>query len=347
VADAAKVAAMGRRGATLALGAVLLLLLIWQAGTAPVPYVELGPGPTENTLGARDGKPIITIDGRGETASAGQLRLTTVNVRDNLTLLDAVRGWFSDDSAVVPRELIYPPDKTEQQVDEENANSFKESQTSAETVAMRKLGYPVLVTVTEVTKGSPAEAVIKVGDVLTTVDGVAVTSSQKLRELIRAKPAGTALQVGYTRDGVAATVPVSSAAAEDGAPRLGVVVEHKQPAPFDVTFDLDRIGGPSAGLMFTLGIIDKIDPVDLTGGVRIAGTGTIDDEGNVGPIGGIPQKLRGAKRDRAKAFLVPAANCAEAKNNAVAGLPLFRVATVDDALAALQALRDKRTPTLC
>jgi Lon-like protease len=338
---------MGRRGATLLLGAVLLLLLIWQAGTAPVPYVELGPGPTENTLGTHDGKPIITIDGRAETLSAGQLRLTTVNVRDNLTLLDAMRGWFSGDSAVVPRELVYPPDKTEKQVDEENATSFKESQTSAETVALRKLGYPVLVTVTEVTKGFPAESVLKPGDVITTVDGTTVTSSQKLRELIRAKPAGTSLQVGYTRDGVAVVAGIGTAAAEDGSPRLGVMIEHRQPAPFDVKFDLDRIGGPSAGLMFTLGVIDKVDPVDLTGGIRIAGTGTIDDEGNVGPIGGIPQKLRGAKRDGATVFLAPAANCAEAKANAVKGLPIVRVATVDDALAALQALREKRTPALC
>jgi PDZ domain-containing protein len=338
---------MGRRGATLLLGAVLLLLLIWQAGTAPVPYVELGPGPTENTLGAHDGKPIITIDGRSETVSAGQLRLTTVNVRDNLTLLDAMRGWFSGDSAVVPRELVYPPDKTEKQVDEENANSFRESQTSAETVALRKLGFPVQVTVTEVTKGLPAESVLKPGDVITTVDGAAVTSSQKLRELIRAKPAGTSLQVGYTRAGVATVAGIASAAAEDGSPRLGVVIEHRQPAPFDVKFDLDRIGGPSAGLMFTLGVIDKVDPADLTGGIRIAGTGTIDDEGNVGPIGGIPQKLRGAKRDGATVFLAPAANCAEAKANAVQGLPMVKVATIDDALAALQALREKRVPPLC
>jgi Lon-like protease len=309
--------------------------------------VELGPGPTENTLGTHDGKPIITIDGRAETVSAGQLRLTTVNVRDNLTLLDAMRGWFSGDSAVVPRELVYPPNKTEQQVDEENANSFRESQTSAETVALRKLGFAVQVTVTEISKGLPAESVLKPGDVITTVDGAAVTSSQKLRELIRAKPAGTSLQVGYTRDGVATIAGIATAAAEDGSPRLGVVIEHRQSAPFDVKFDLDRIGGPSAGLMFTLGVIDKIDPVDLTGGVRIAGTGTIDDEGNVGAIGGIPQKLRGAKRDGATVFLAPASNCAEAKANAVKGLPIVRIATVDDALAALQALRDKRTPALC
>ena len=338
---------MGRRGATLLLGAVLLLLLIWQAGTAPVPYVELGPGPTENTLGTHDGKPIITIEGQAETKSAGQLRLTTVNVRDNLTLLDAVRGWISGDSSVVPRDLVYPPDKTEEQVDQENANSFKASQTSAETVALRKLGFPVLVTVTEVGAGLPAENTLKAGDVITTIDGTTVTSSQKLRDLVRAKPAGAVLQVGYTRDGVAAVAGVATAPGEDGAPRLGVVIEHKQPAPFDVKFDLDRIGGPSAGLMFALGVIDKIDPADLTGGIRIAGTGTIDDDGNVGPIGGIPQKLVGAKDAGAQIFLVPADNCAEALRNAVPGLPMAKVATVDDALTALQTFTTGGTPAPC
>jgi PDZ domain-containing protein len=154
-------------------------------------------------------------------------------------------------------------------------------------------------------------------------------------------------QVAYTRGGVGATAGVATGKADDGNPRLGVVIEQKQNAPFDVKFDLDRIGGPSAGLMFTLGVIDMVQPDDLTGGLHIAGSGTIDDEGNVGPIGGIPQKLRGAKRDKATVFLTPAANCAEALANAVPGLPMVKVATVDDALAALQALREKRTPATC
>jgi PDZ domain-containing protein len=338
---------MERRGATLALGAVLLLLLVWQAGVAPVPYVELGPGPTENTLGNHDGKPIITLEGRPETVSAGQLRLTTVNVRDRLTLLDAVRGWLTGDTAVVPRELIYPPDKTEKEVDEENAASFRESQTSAETVALRKLGYPVAVTVTDVSKGYAAEGLLQQGDVITSVDGQAVTSGQKLRELVRAKPAGQARQIGIKRGEATSTVELVPTAGDDGAPRLGVLIEQKQAAPFDVKFDLERIGGPSAGLMFTLAIIDKVEPADLTGGIRIAGTGTIDDEGNVGPIGGIPQKLRGARRDGATVFLTPAANCTEALANAVPGLPMIKVATVDDALNALDALRGNRTPAMC
>jgi Lon-like protease len=338
---------MRRRGATVLLGGIVLAVLLWQAFfTVKVPYVALGPGPTVNTLGQADKHDVINISGTPVTTSKGQLRLVTVSVTSDLTLFDAVKGWLQHDYAVVPRELIYPPNQTEQQVDQQNAQEFKDSQTSAETAALRDLGYPVQVTVKEVKAGTPADGVLKVGDVITSVDGTQVTSATKLTELIRAKPAGTARTVSYTRNGAPATVTVTPRA-EDGSPRIGVTVEQKQPHPFDLKIDLDRIGGPSAGLMFTLGIIDKIEPDDLTGGQVIAGTGTIDDEGNVGPIGGVPQKLVAAKRDGAKIFLTPAGNCAEAVANAVPGLPMARVATLDDALDALKAVREHRQPALC
>jgi Lon-like protease len=338
---------MRRRGATVLLGGIVLAVLLWQAFfTVKVPYVALGPGPTVNTLGQADKHDVINISGTPVTTSKGQLRLVTVSVTSDLTLFDAVKGWLQHDYAVVPRELIYPPNQTEQQVDQQNAQEFKDSQTSAETAALRDLGYPVQVTVKEVKAGTPADGVLKVGDVITSVDGTQVTSATKLTELIRAKPAGTGRTVSYTRNGTPATVTITPRA-EDGSPRIGVTVEQKQPHPFDLKIDLDRIGGPSAGLMFTLGIIDKIEPDDLTGGQVIAGTGTIDDEGNVGPIGGVPQKLVAAKRDGAKIFLTPAGNCAEAVANAVPGLPMARVATLDDALNALTAVREHRQPALC
>jgi PDZ domain-containing protein len=188
--------------------------------------------------------------------------------------------------------------------------------------------------------------VLRVGDQITSVDGQQVPTAGKLTELIRARPAGTAFRIGYLRGGAPATATVTSRA-DGGTPRIGVEIEQKQPHPFQLKIDLDRIGGPSAGLMFTLGIIDKVEPDDLTGGDVIAGTGTIDDEGNVGPIGGVPQKLVAAKRDGAQIFLTPAGNCAEAVQNAVPGLPMARVATLDDALAALKAVREHRQPALC
>jgi len=184
-------------------------------------------------------------------------------------------------------------------------------------------------------------------DVIATVGGARITSSQKLQELVQAQPPGTGLTVGYTRDGRSGTARVVTRKDGSGTPRIGVSVTTDQPHPFDVKIDLNEIGGPSAGLMFSLGIIDKLKPADLTGGKIIAGTGTIDDEGNVGPIGGIPQKLVGAKDAGAQLFLVPFGNCAEALRNAVPGLPMAEVATVDDALTALQTFRDGGTPKPC
>jgi PDZ domain-containing protein len=339
---------MRRRGVTVLFGSILVVLLVIGIMAAPVPYVTLGPGPTVNTLGTSDGHAVIEVTGRDTSNSAGQLRLVTVSVASEIYLLDAIRGWLSGDEAVVPRELIYPPDRSEQEVDEQNARDFQESQTSAETSALRELGFPVQVTVTEVVAGSPAEGKLAKDDEIVSVDGTAVSSRQKLQELIQAKPVGTELTVAYKRGGQQATVKIKSGPAEDGTtPRIGVAVENKQPHPFTLKIDLERIGGPSAGLMFALGIVDKLEPADLTGGKVIAGTGTIDDEGRVGPIGGIPQKLVAAKRDGATVFLAPEANCAEAVENAVPGLPLAKVATLDDALAALTAVREGRQPTLC
>jgi PDZ domain-containing protein len=338
---------MRRRGATIAVGSLLLALLLWQTGQVRVPYVELGPGPTYDTLGTADGHPVINISGTQTTTSKGQLRLMTVGVNPDITLLEAMRGWLAHDYAVVPRELIYPPDRTQQQVDQQNAEDFKQSQSSAETVALRELGFPVQVTIAEVVAGLPADGALKVGDVVASVDGTQVTSAQKLSELVRAKPPGTARVIGYVRDGAAKSVTLTTVKAEDGNPRFGVRVEQKQPHPFKLSIQLDRIGGPSAGLMFALGIFDKLDPVDLTGGRIIAGTGSIDDEGKVGPIGGIPQKLVVAKIAHATIFLTPGANCAEAMDNPQPGIKLVKVTGFDDALQALQELRDGGTPTLC
>lgn len=339
---------MRRRGVTVILGALITALLAVGVMAIPLPYVVLKPGPTVNTLGSDNGKEVIQVTKADTSTSKGQLRLTTVGVQPSVELVWAIRGWFSDEQAVVPRDLIYPPDQSEQQVEQQNAEEFKTSQTSAETVALRKLGYPVQTFVTSVTPKSPSDGQLQKDDVITSVDGEAVTGPTKLTELIQSKPAGTSLTIGYTRAGKPGTVKVVSQNLEKSdKPRIGVGIDQRQPHPFTVTIDLDEIGGPSAGLMFTLGIIDKIKPEDLTGGKIIAGTGTIDDEGDVGPIGGIPQKLVGAKDAGAQIFLVPADNCAEALRNAVPGLPMAKVATVDDALTALQTFTSGGTPAPC
>jgi Lon-like protease len=337
---------MRRRGVTVLLGALVTMLLSIGVLAAPIPYVVLGPGPTVNTLGAERGEPVIQVSGRPTSDSAGQLRLTTVGVQPEVKLLSAIAGWFSPDQAVVPRELIYPPGQTREEVEERNAEDFQNSQTSAETAALRRLGFPVQVVAKAVAADGPSAGRLNPGDVITAVDGQPVTTANRLTELVRAKPAGSALAIAYTRAGAAATTTVTSRET-DGRPRIGVEIEQRQPHPFELTIDLNDIGGPSAGLMFALGIVDKLEPADLTGGKIIAGTGTIDDEGRVGPIGGIPQKLVGAKKAGAKVFLVPAANCAEAVRNPQPDLPLLKVGTLDEALQALEKLRTGGEPTRC
>ncbi|WP_091090245.1 YlbL family protein [Micromonospora nigra] len=337
---------MRRRGLTVLLGALLTTLLSIGVLGTPIPYVVLGPGPTVNTLGEEDGRDVIQVTGRETSRSAGQLRLTTVGVQPGVRLRSAIQGWFSDEEAVVPRELVYPPGETQEEVEQRNAEDFQVSQTSAETAALRELGYEVQVVVKAVVPDGPSAGVLRPGDVITSVDGEPVPLASRLTELVRAKPAGTALRIGYTRDGRAETATVTSGE-QDGRPRIGIEIEQRQPHPFTLTIDLEDIGGPSAGLMFALGIVDKLTPEDLTGGQIIAGTGTIDDTGRVGPIGGIPQKLVGAKQAGATAFLVPAANCAEAVRNAQPDLPLLRVGSLDEALTALETLRAGGTPTRC
>ncbi|HEX5598014.1 MAG TPA: PDZ domain-containing protein [Micromonosporaceae bacterium] len=337
---------MKRRGVTVLLGALITALLSIGVLSAPVPYVVLGPGPTVDTLGTAEDKEVIQISGTEVSASAGQLRLTTVGVQPDVKLLAAIVGWFSGEQAVVPYELIYPPGQTEQQVEERNAEDFRDSQTSAETAALRQLGYPVQVTVRKVVPGGPSANTLEVGDVITSIDGQPVTTAKKLIELIQAQASGAELTVGYTRDGTPATAKITLVE-EGGKPRIGVEVEQEQPHPFELKIDLDKIGGPSAGLMFALGIIDKVTPEDLTGGKIIAGTGTIDADGNVGPIGGIPQKLVGAKEAGAQVFLVPADNCAEAVRNAQPGLPLLKATNLSQVLDSLETLRNGGQPPLC
>lgn len=339
---------MNRRGMTVLIGAVLVVLMTVLIGQAPVPFVQLEPGPTFDTLG-KDGRntDIIVIDGAPTTTSAGQLRFLTVGVIPELTLLDAIRGWINGDDAVVPRELVYPPDKTQEEIDKRNAEDFANSQSAAETAALTELGYPEQIVVQAVTPGSPADGVLRPGDIIRAVDGVPATSAETLLDAIRGKPAGTTLTLQLARDGQPVTVQVTTKASDDGVPRVGFTPELKSSAPFTIDIPIEGIGGPSAGLMLALGIIDKIKPEDLTGGKIIAGTGTIDAAGTVGPIGGVPQKIIGAKNAGATIFLTPKDNCAEAVANERPGLMLVRVDTLDMALTALDTLRTGGTPELC
>src|SRR3982751_3925738 len=203
---------MRRRGVTVILGALITALLAAGVMAAPMPYVVLKPGPTVNTLGSDNGKEVIQVTKAGTSTSAGQLRLTPVGVQPDVELVGAIRGWFSRQQAVVPRELIYPPNQSEKQVEQQNQQEFSASQSSAETVALRELGYPVQTYVSRVTAGGPSAGNMAKNDVITAVDGTAVTSPDKLTQLVRSKPVGTTLTIAYTRAGKPGTVRIATKA---------------------------------------------------------------------------------------------------------------------------------------
>ncbi|MBL7500757.1 PDZ domain-containing protein [Frankia sp. CNm7] len=335
---------MARRTQTLVVASVLALALgIWGLWL-PVPFVTLAPGPVTNTLGSVKGVTLIEIEGRQTYPTSGQLQLTTVEETPRLTLLDALEDWFGDDSAVVPRELIQPPGKTQEQIQQQNTAAMVESQDSATAAALAELGIEPIgtsVVVDEVLAASPATGKLSSGDVVTEINGTAVHSEMALREEIgKAKP-GDDVKVTYQRGSdPATTVVITTKAAEDNAQRpiIGIRTAEKQTYPFTVQIRISDVGGPSAGLMFALGIVDLLTPGQLTGGRTIAGTGTIDNAGKVGPIGGIQQKILGARGSGATVFLVPAANCADAKRMASDELTLVKVDNLHGALDALDKL---------
>lgn len=338
---------MSRRTPTLLLSTLLATFLVVGALVAQVPYVALGPGPTFNTLGDEDGKPVISIAGRQTYPTTGHLDLTTVGVQSSLTLAEAMQGWFRREEAVVPRDLVFPPGQTDEQVDAENTRAMTESQDSATTAALAALDIPVAVEVAAVSEGSPAQGRLAADDVLTSVDGTPVTSPVQLRSLIGERAVGDVVRIGYERAGTPGTAELTTAASGEAAPRPVIGVETAVEYPFTVDIALKEVGGPSAGLMFALGIIDKLGPESLTGGRYVAGTGEISADGVVGPIGGIQQKVVAARGKGAELFLVPAANCADAVANAPEGLRLARVETLADALAALEAVRGGGEPVAC
>lgn len=343
---------MSRRVVTMITGAVLLLALVVGGSQLPVPYAELGPGPTLDTLGVdRAGNQIIQVDGREVDSTDGHLNLTTVTVRDRLDLLGALRGWLDPDRAVVPREEIFPPGQTQQETDEKNTRDFVTSQNSAELAALAYLGLTKVV-ISAVEDDSPSHGKLAEKDVLTAVAGKKVGDITQLGDVLRSVEPGTTVTVAYDRGGRAGTAQVTTTEGQDETGRtravLGVGVTLQSTAPFTVKIALDdRIGGPSAGLMFALGILEKLGPEDLTGGRFVAGTGQIDVSGNVGPIGGIPLKLIAAKDKGATVFLVPAGNCAEAVRRPPSGLQLVKVETLSGAVDALEALEAGRSVPAC
>ncbi|MDA0636873.1 PDZ domain-containing protein [Nonomuraea sp. MCN248] len=334
---------MSRRALTLLVSGFLVLALGIGGAVVDVPYVVLSPGPTENTLGDIDKQPVIKITGRETYPTTGALRLVTVAYQGGPTsqidLLTALRGWIDPTVAVVPQETIFAPDRSQKEVEEENTIEMTNSQDDATAAALNelKIPYEAVISVASTVKGKPAEGKIQKGDRIVAVDGEPVTRTDEVSKAVRAREPGDPVTFTITRGGEKLDVTVPTVAA-GGEPIVGVNMQPGYEFPFDVDINVGDVGGPSAGLMFSLGIVDKLTEGQLTGGKQIAGTGTIRPDGKVGPIGGIPQKMVGARNAGATIFLTPAGNCAEALRAVPDGLRLVKAETLHDAKLALEAL---------
>jgi PDZ domain-containing protein len=348
---------MNQRALAAFLAMPLVAALAVVALFKPLPYTTYAPGPTIDVLGAPDGKEIIQVpDGQKTYRDSGQLRMTTVSVTpkdSNLNLFEVMGAWLDRDDAVYPKEAVYPDDKTADQVRDEGQVQMVSSQDTAVAVAEGALGETVTpsLEVTLVNPGSPADGALAVRDLIRKVNGTPLSddigkASEELRTAIKSTAPGQQVTLTVLRDGKEVDVPVTpeesssdlfGAVTVTGSQQIGIFLGQGFILPFPVSVTIDpRIGGPSAGLMFSLAIYDTLTPGSLTGGGRVAGTGEIAADGTVGPIGGIQQKIVGARQAGAQLFLVPADNCEDAKGARNEDMRLVRVDTFDTAKTAIE-----------
>lgn len=337
---------MSRRTLSSVLASVLLVVLFSVAALLPVPYVTMSPGPTIDVLGQAQGKKIVQVHGHKTYATDGQLRLTTVSVTaptQQVNLAAAMAAWFDRTRAVYPRDVIYAPQKSVQDVQTESSVEMVSSQDTAIAAALHELGYKLTLQteVFAVNKDSPAQGKLQARDRIVEVNGVKITSATAVSKAIQKTGVGRPAHFVVRRDGRTRRVTVTAKASDTTQTKavVGVIVGEGYRFPFNVSVRLsDQIGGPSAGLIFSLAVYDTLTPGKLTGGTEVAGTGTISENGHVGPIGGIQQKIVGAADAGAKIFLVPPANCASALGADVSGgaIRLVRAPTMHSALQSIK-----------
>lgn len=313
-----------------------------------VPYVRLSPGPTFDVLGQAEGEPVIAVQGAEVFPTNGRLDMTTVSERGGpyggLTLFEAFTGWLDPDVAVVPTDLLYPPDTSGEEATRLGADQFTDSQENARIAALRELGEPVRTRpwVMEVVPGTPAEGVLEHGDVVIAVDGHPVSGPEQLARAIGRAGPGSAVTLDVRRGGKTESLVVETTAnpLESSKGYVGVTLGVIGESPVRIDFHLQDVGGPSAGLVLALGIVDKLTPGGLLSDRTVAGTGTMTADGLVGPVGGVQQKLAAAAAGGATMFLVPAANCDQVGQRVPEGLEVVAVESLDQARDVLSGQID-------
>jgi PDZ domain-containing protein len=347
---------MSRRTLASLVAAGLLLALGTVALVLPIPYVTMSPGPTLDVLGKQHGSPIIDVSGHRTYPTTGALRLTTVSVTNpssQVRLGRALRAWVDPTQAVLPRDVVYPPKQSASQAEQESTSEMTGSQDNATAAALTDLGYHLTIRseILSVGTGVPAHGRLRTHDQVLEVNGEKIRTVSQVAAAIQRTGVGKPAHLLVRRHGKDRRVVVTPVASPTDKKKavIGVTLGPGYDFPFDVSVRLgEDIGGPSAGLIFALGVYDTLTPGSLTGGARVAGTGTIDERGRVGPIGGIDQKIVAAADAGATVFLVPPANCAEAEDAHVdkSRIRLVRAPTMHSAVASLTAYARDRSARL-
>ncbi len=322
------------------------------ASLAPARYVIHSPGTVINVFGSLDDKPIITVKGAKTFATTGEFEVLTVYVRGepgNLpTWAEVIAAYFNKDQVLTPYDNVYSPDENKTQHDAQVSKMMLDSQRDAIAVALKKSGYNVKswLAVDAVSTGRPADGLFKPDDIIKSVNGIEPHSLNDVITPIESFD-GTPIVFEVMRAGKLKTIEVTPVLDNQvGQYRVGLQLNFRYEFPFEVKVDLGDVTGPSAGLTFTLGIIDKLNAKALTAGNKVAATGTIGADGSVGAIGGVQLKMKAALDSGAKFMLAPFENCDEILGHVPAGLEVVAVKNIDDALAALEQLsKQKKPPT--
>ncbi|WP_046470339.1 YlbL family protein [Allosalinactinospora lopnorensis] len=337
---------MFRRAMTLIVASALLVALAAGGMFLPVPYLVASPGIALNTIGEVEGEQVIRVEGEESYQHDGELTMVTVQYAGGpgtrMDMFTVLSAWLSPNQAVLPEEALFPPDRSLEEISESQNLQMDDSQTAATAAALNEMGvdYQIQSVVVGVGEGMPAEGELEDGDLITEVDGEPVDGKEETVEQVSGREPGDPVGLTVLRDGETEELSLTTAEDEEGNAVVGIMIDNEMKFPFDVEIAVGEIGGPSAGMMFALGITDRLSAEGLTGGHTIAGTGTIDPNGNVGGVSGVEQKMVSAVQKGAEYFFVAEENCPHTFQSAASGqVDVVKVDELGDALDALEKIR--------
>jgi PDZ domain-containing protein len=312
---------------------------------APIPFVFFKPGIPDNVAGK-----IISIKDAKTFPINGKLFITSILVTNPDSPVfgaETLVNWAIGPHVVLPKESVYPPVQPAQKIERDSRNEMESSKVTATAAALRYLGYKFeeIYYVSDIRDYSDATKKLKIGDVITEIDGKKINQIEEIRTSYANKDIGDPLLITVERkdkNGKIASVTTRVNLVENLdieeklKPAIGILVGTSARFPIDVDFNLPGVGGPSAGLIFAVGIVEKLTEEDLVRGRKIAGTGTITASGKVGGIGGIEEKMVGASRIGATVFIAPRENCPDIEH-VPKGLKVIPVSSLSEAIEALRA----------